>query len=76
MPDSIGKYLIVIGVIIALIGVIIYLKDSIPGLKYLGNLPGDIIIKKENFSFYFPFVTSIIISVILSLFIFLFNKLR
>jgi len=76
MPDSIGKYLIVLGVIIALIGVVIYFKDSIPCLKYLGNLPGDIIIKKENFSFYFPFVTSIIISVILSLFIFLFNKLR
>lgn len=76
MPDSIGKVLIVIGVIIVLIGVIIYFKDSIPGLKYLGNLPGDIIIKKENFSFYFPFVTSIIISVILSMLIFLFNKLR
>lgn len=76
MADSIGKYLIVVGVIIALIGVIIYYKDSIPGLKYLGNLPGDIIIKKENFSFYFPFVTSIIISVILSMLIFLFNKLR
>ena len=76
MPDSTGKYLIIIGIIITLAGVIIYFKDSIPGLKYLGNLPGDISIKKENFSFYFPVATSIILSIILSLIIFLFNKLR
>lgn len=76
MPDSIGKYLIIIGIIIALVGVIIHFKDSIPGLKYFGNLPGDISIKKENFSFYFPVATSIIISIILSFFVYFFNKLR
>jgi hypothetical protein len=76
MPNILGKNLIIIGLIIAAIGLVIYFKDSVPVLRFLGRLPGDIIIKKENFSFYFPVVTCIVISIILSLLFYLFNKLR
>jgi hypothetical protein len=76
MTNMFGKNLIILGLIIAAIGVVIYFKDSITLLRYFGKLPGDIIIKKENFSFYFPVVTSIVLSIILSLIFYLFNKLR
>ncbi|HBG05985.1 MAG: hypothetical protein A2075_17890 [Geobacteraceae bacterium GWC2_58_44] len=70
MP-SLGKSLIVIGLIIAVIGVILTLAGRIP---WFGRLPGDIYIKRENFTFYFPLATSIIISVILTLILWLFRK--
>lgn len=63
MP-SLGKTLIVIGLVVALIGVLLTLAGRIP---WLGRLPGDIYVKRENFTFYFPLATSIIISLILSL---------
>jgi hypothetical protein len=70
MP-SLGKSLIVLGLIIALIGVILTLAGRIP---WLGRLPGDIYVKRENFTFYFPLATSIIISVILSFILWLLRK--
>ncbi|MFC4769680.1 DUF2905 domain-containing protein [Effusibacillus consociatus] len=45
-------------------------------LGQLGKLPGDIVIKKDNFSFYFPIVTSILISVVLTLISLLWNSFR
>jgi hypothetical protein len=70
MPD-LGKSLIVIGLIIAVIGVILTFAGRIP---WLGRLPGDIYIKRENFTFYFPLVTSILISAVLSLILWLLRK--
>ena len=70
MP-SLGKFLIVIGLVIALIGVILTVAGKIP---WLGRLPGDIYVKRENFTFYFPLATSIIISIILSFILWLFRK--
>ena len=70
MP-SIGKSLIIIGIVIVVIGVIVTLAGRIP---WLGRLPGDIHIKRENFTFYFPIATSIIISLILSFILWLFRK--
>ena len=49
-----GKFLIVVGVIILIVGLIIHFFNGIP---FLGKLPGDINIKRENFSFHFPIVT-------------------
>lgn len=62
---DIGKFLIVLGIFISFLGVVIFFfaRFNIP----LGRLPGDILVKKENFTFYFPITTSIVISVILSL---------
>jgi len=70
MP-SLGKSLIVIGLVIALIGVVLSFAGRIP---WLGRLPGDIYVKRENFTFYFPLATSIVISLLLSFILWLFRK--
>lgn len=66
-----GKSLIIVGLIIAAIGVIFSFAGKLP---WLGRLPGDIYIKRENFSFYFPLATSILISIILSFILWLFRR--
>ncbi|HZW40615.1 MAG TPA: DUF2905 domain-containing protein [Ignavibacteriaceae bacterium] len=53
-----------------ILGLIWLFGDKLP----LGKLPGDIIIKKDNFTFYFPIVTSIILSLLLTLIFYLFRK--
>ncbi len=67
MNSQTGKYIIIGGIIIVLIGVIIYLFHD--KLNWVGRLPGDIRIEKDNFRFYFPITTMIIISIVLSLLI-------
>jgi hypothetical protein len=71
MMPAIGKMLIILGGLIALAGVILLLAHKIP---YIGRLPGDIYVKKENFTFYFPLTTCIVVSIILSLIFWLFRK--
>lgn len=70
-----GKVLIGMGLGIAVLGVLLIVVDRIPGLgnafSWLGKLPGDIFIKRDNFSFYFPIATSIVLSIILSLLFYL-----
>jgi hypothetical protein len=68
---ALGKLLILLGVFIILIGLLLLVGEKIP---WIGRLPGDIIIRKKNFTFYFPIVTSIIISIILTLLFTLFRK--
>lgn len=70
MP-AIGKMLIVIGIILAAVGTLFLFAEKIP---YLGRLPGDIYVRREKFSFYFPITTSIVISIILTLIFSLFKK--
>jgi hypothetical protein len=62
--SGLGKMLILLGVFLILIGLFLVIGDKIP---WIGRLPGDIIIKKEKFSFYFPITTCIIISILLTL---------
>jgi hypothetical protein len=71
MPPQLGRTLIVIGLVIALVGLLLTLAGRIP---WLGRLPGDIHIRRENFSFYFPLATSLVISVVLSLILWLFRR--
>ena len=68
---SIGKILILFGGIIILVGIIILYAHKIP---YIGKLPGDIYIKKENFTFYFPLTTCVLISILLYLILKFFVK--
>ncbi len=68
--QSLGKYLIVFGAIILIAGVVL---TFFPRLNFFGRLPGDITVKKENFSFYFPIVTSIVLSVLLTLIFWIIN---
>jgi len=65
-PGTIGKLLIVVGLSIALVGVMLTLVERFPGLK-IGRLPGDIHVERNGWSFYFPLGTSILLSVIISL---------
>lgn len=69
--NNIQKYLIVIGLIIVFIGLFFPFISKIP----LFRLPGDIVIEKPNFKFYFPIVSMIIISVILSIVFWIIKKL-
>jgi hypothetical protein len=68
---ALGKTLILLGIIIILIGLGLLFAHKIP---YMGRLPGDIYVKKDSFTFYFPLGTCIVISVVLSLIFWLFRK--
>ena len=64
MPD-IGRILIGLGLVLIIFGLFV---------SFFGRLPGDILIKKENFTIYIPIATSILISIILSILFYLFSK--
>jgi hypothetical protein len=67
-----GRALIILGIVIVLIGVLVSLGDRLP-IRF-GRLPGDIVIRGKNSVFYFPLATSILLSVILSFVMWLFNR--
>ncbi|MBP2652877.1 MAG: hypothetical protein H6Q73_446 [Firmicutes bacterium] len=69
--DSFGKTLMMIGGIIFAAGLLIHFSGKLP---WLGRLPGDIHIEKENFSFYFPVVTSVLLSLLLTVILNLFGR--
>jgi hypothetical protein len=69
--DSLGKLLIVLGVVIVAVGALLLLVGKIP---FVGRLPGDIVIRRENWTAYFPVTTSILISVLLTLLFWLFGR--
>lgn len=66
-----GKILVFFGLILVGLGLILLYVPKIP---WLGKLPGDITIKRENFTFYFPLATSILISVLLTILFSLFRR--
>ncbi len=68
-----GKLLIIVGVVCILVGVFITYSPKVP---FLGKLPGDIRIEKENFRLYFPLATSLVISALLSLIVYLYNRYK
>jgi len=68
---ELGKFLIIFGIIAIVVGLLLAVGARIP---WLGRLPGDIFIRRGNFSFYFPLATSIIVSIILTVLINLFKK--
>lgn len=72
MEHNAGKYIIALGVIIVVVGVIIYFFGD--KLHWLGRLPGDIRIEKENSRFYFPITTMILFSLVLTVLINLIKK--
>ena len=68
-----GIMLILFGAVLLLIGALLYFGG---GISWLGKLPGDIRIERPGFSFYFPITTSILISIVLSLVIFIIRVFR
>jgi Protein of unknown function (DUF2905) len=67
----IGKFFIFLGLIVAAIGGLLLISGKIP---WIGRLPGDIMIQRRNFTFYFPLATSILLSLILTLLFWLLGK--
>lgn len=65
MNAETGKYIIIAGAIVLILGVAIYFFHD--KLNWLGHLPGDIRMEKENFRFYLPITTMIVLSVVLSI---------
>lgn len=70
MNNYFAKLLIAVGIIVVIVGVLMLLNIKIP----FGKFPGDIVIKKENFTFTFPIVTCIIASIILSFVMWIISK--
>lgn len=69
--SDLGRALLVIGIVIASVGVLLMLAGRVP---WLGRLPGDIHVQRGNWTFYFPLATSIVISVVLTLAFWLFGR--
>jgi hypothetical protein len=69
--QDVGRMLIVLGVVIALLGVVLLFAGRVPGL---GRLPGDIHVERGNWTFYFPLGTSIVLSLLLTLVLWLLNR--
>ena len=70
---DLARVMILIGTVLIVISLVMLVVPRVP---FLGKLPGDILIKKERFTFYFPLATSIVISIIISLILYLINKFR
>jgi hypothetical protein len=71
--NPLGKILVIAGLFIVLVGVIFIFTDKLP---MIGKLPGDIVVKKKNFTFYFPLTTLIILNLVLWFFFWLFGKFK
>ncbi|MCD6423735.1 MAG: DUF2905 domain-containing protein [Elusimicrobia bacterium] len=61
---NVAKFFVILGIVFILIGLLLFVVPKVP---FLGKLPGDIYIKKENFTFYFPITTCIVLSILFSL---------
>ncbi|PYK35534.1 MAG: DUF2905 domain-containing protein [Verrucomicrobia bacterium] len=70
---ELGKFIVIIGVVATLVGLVMW-SGFVP--KWLGRLPGDIRIEREHSSLYFPIVTCIVVSIVLSLLLSLFSIFR
>lgn len=73
-PVRMGRLFLFVGGVCLVLGCLLLLADKFPIIKNLGKLPGDIAIKRENFQFYFPLTTSILISMLLTLLFWLFRR--
>lgn len=71
MFDSVAKLLILCGVVLALLGGLLLLAGKVP---FLGRLPGDIMIRRENWSLYVPLTTSLVISIVLTVLVAFFSR--
>ena len=71
--EQVGKFIFLVGIGLTVVGLLLTFFDKLP--FNLGRLPGDIYIKRDNFVFYFPITTSILISIILSLLLIIISKI-
>lgn len=69
--NPIARMLILFGLFLAGVGVLLLLIRQVP---FLGKLPGDILVQRKNFTFYFPIATCVVLSLVLSLILYLFSR--
>ncbi|RHX96429.1 DUF2905 domain-containing protein [Leptospira yasudae] len=74
--ESFAKPFLVLGALFLFLGLLFLYGSKISFFEFFGKLPGDIRIERENFKFYFPLTTSILISVLISLILFLIQKFK
>ena len=72
MDSNTGKYIMMAGALVILVGVLVYFFHD--KLNWIGRLPGDIRVEKENFKFYFPITTMILLSLLVSCVIIIVKK--
>ncbi|HYM95215.1 MAG TPA: DUF2905 domain-containing protein [Chitinophagaceae bacterium] len=72
MNSETGKYIILIGVLIVVIGLLVYFFHD--KLHWIGRLPGDIRVEKENFRFYFPITTMVLLSLLITAMIWIIRR--
>jgi hypothetical protein len=70
---ELGKFIVIIGVVVTMVGLLMWIGIA---PKWLGRLPGDIRIEREHSAFYFPIVTCIVLSIVLSVIFSLFSMFR
>jgi hypothetical protein len=73
MDQQTGKYILIAGLLVVIVGIVIYFFHDY--FKWIGKLPGDIRVEKENFRFYFPLTTMIIFSVLITVIVAIFKRL-
>lgn len=71
MPQELGRALVVVGAVVVAVGLVLMFADRIP---FVGRLPGDILIKKKNFTLYFPLATGLVLSLLLTLVLSLWSR--
>ncbi len=72
MNPQVGKILMGVGALVLLIGVIVYLFND--KLNWLGRLPGDVRVEQENFRFYMPIATCVVLTVVINLVLWLIRR--
>lgn len=73
MLQELGRVIIILGIVLVVLGSSIWFFGKLP---FLGKLPGDIYIQKDNFSFYVPITTAILISILFSIVLTIISNLK
>ncbi len=69
--EGLGRLLIIAGIVLALAGVVVSALGRVP---WLGRLPGDILVRRDNFTFYFPLASCLLVSAVISVLLYLFRR--
>jgi len=69
--EGLGRLLIIAGIVLALGGVVVSVLGRVP---WLGRLPGDILVRRDNFTFYFPLASCLLVSAVISVLLYIFRR--
>jgi hypothetical protein len=64
MWNELGRVILLVGAVLVVVGLVLVFADRIP---FLGRLPGDIVVRRKNFTLYFPIATGILLSIVLTI---------